>query len=87
MSDIQTTLAERGESHNRGPYVELAALSQCLKRLMRGSRNWKGLPPDSKESLEMIAVKIARILSGDPAERDHWHDIIGYAKLVDDRLA
>jgi hypothetical protein len=32
--------------------------------------------------LEMIAHKIARILSGDPNHRDHWEDIAGYAELV-----
>lgn len=86
MTDIRDTLKERGSSHNHGSYTELASLSQCLKRLMRGSRGWHDLPPDMRESLEMISVKIARILCGDPAHVDHWRDVCGYAKLIDDRL-
>ena len=36
--------------------------------------------------LGTIADKIGRILSGDPNYADNWHDIQGYAKLVEDRL-
>jgi hypothetical protein len=39
-----------------------------------------------KESLEMIMHKVARILNGDPNYSDSWHDIAGYAKLIDDVL-
>jgi hypothetical protein len=35
-----------------------------------------------RESLDMIAHKIARILNGNPNVHDHWHDIAGYATLV-----
>jgi len=31
----------------------------------------------------MIFCKIARILNGDPNLIDNWHDIAGYAKLVE----
>ena len=27
-----------------------------------------------------------KILNGDPNYVDNWHDIIGYAKLIEDRL-
>jgi hypothetical protein len=30
----------------------------------------------------MIQQKVARIICGDPFERDHWVDIMGYAALV-----
>jgi hypothetical protein len=30
----------------------------------------------------LIQQKIARIVCGDPWERDHWVDIMGYAALV-----
>jgi hypothetical protein len=33
------------------------------------------------EALEMICTKIARILSGNPNDPDHWKDIAGYAEL------
>lgn len=47
---------------------------------------WEKLDPVKKQSLEVIADKIARILSGDPNYDDNWRDIQGYAKLVEDRL-
>jgi hypothetical protein len=49
---------------------------------MRGSPNWIRLTDVQAESLEMIAVKLARILCGDPDFQDHWQDVIGYAKLA-----
>jgi len=39
-----------------------------------------------KEALEMILHKVARIVSGNPNHADHWHDIGGYSKLVEDRI-
>lgn len=44
------------------------------------------LAPDQMLALDMIAVKISRILSGNPSHKDSWVDIAGYAKLVSDRL-
>jgi hypothetical protein len=86
MSDINETLAQRGSRY--GPsYVELAKMSQNLKRTMRCAPNWVALPADIRESLELIQLKVARIICGDPEYKDNWHDIIGYAKLIDDRLA
>ena len=34
----------------------------------------------------MIVHKIGRILAGNPNHSDHWHDIAGYATLVDAQL-
>lgn len=84
MSDIEATLAER-DRYSRS-FAELASLSQKLKRTMRLAPQWPELPCDVRESLEMIQLKVARILSGDPEYRDNWHDIQGYAKLIEDRL-
>jgi hypothetical protein len=32
--------------------------------------------------MEQIAMKLARIMSGNSFDIDHWHDIAGYASLV-----
>ena len=53
---------------------------------MVDSPNWPGLTDAQREALEMVAHKIGRILNGDPNYHDSWHDIVGYAKLVADRL-
>lgn len=83
-SSIDTTLAERGKRY--GEFDEHARITQNLKRAMADSPNWAELSDDKKESLEMLAHKIGRILNGDPEYHDSWHDIIGYTKLVADTL-
>jgi hypothetical protein len=82
--NIDKTLAERGSRY--GDYAEHARIAQNIKRAMVDSPNWAGLSDDKRESLEMLAHKIGRILNGDPNYHDSWHDIIGYTKLVADKL-
>jgi hypothetical protein len=53
---------------------------------MRQSSGWDHLGNEHAEALEMIAMKIARILSGNPNFADHWEDIEGYARLVSNEL-
>jgi Domain of unknown function (DUF6378) len=84
MSDIDQTLADRGQKY--GSFAEHARISQALKRAMADSPNWSKLTPDKREALEMVQHKIARILNGDPEYHDSWHDMIGYTKLVADKL-
>src|SRR5579872_2478094 len=81
---IETTLAERGSRY--GTFPGHASITQAIKSVMRGTNNWHKLAPDQQEALEMIAHKIGRILNGDPNYHDSWHDIVGYTKLVADRL-
>jgi hypothetical protein len=84
-TSIEATLAERDTRY--GSFPEHARITQALKDAMVVSPNWATLAPDQKEALEMVAHKIGRILNGDPDYHDSWHDIVGYAKLVADRLA
>jgi hypothetical protein len=53
---------------------------------MRQSSGWDHLGNEHAEALEMIAMKIARILSGNSNFADHWEDIEGYARLVSNEL-
>lgn len=69
-----------------GDYFVTARLSQALKHYFREEPGWHKLYGYQQESLDLIAVKIARILSGDPMEKDHWVDIAGYANLCVARL-
>ena len=85
MSDIAATLNERGNRY--GSFIGHAYITQSIKLNMMAGPSWQGMRPDQKEALEMIAHKIGRIVNGDPDYHDSWHDIIGYAKLVADRLA
>lgn len=81
---IDRTLQERGSQY--GKFVDHASVTQSLKSAMKSSPKWEILQTDQREALEMIAHKIGRILCGNPNFHDSWHDIVGYAKLVADRL-
>jgi hypothetical protein len=95
-SNISDTLHERVIRY--GDFAEHAKIAQDLQDVMRAALTtfgvkigeirvaWDDLSPVQKQALTVIADKIARILSGDPNYADNWHDIQGYAKLVEDRL-
>ena len=70
---------ERAKTH--GDYKSTAAWSQSLKDMFRSSGNWNTMTDGQKEALEMIAVKLARLLNGNPQFPDHWDDLAGYGQL------
>ena len=78
--DTNELLQERGKTH--GKYSEHAGITQATKDLWRNHPGWQRLTPSMRESLEMNAHKVGRILAGDPNFADHWDDIAGYSKLV-----
>lgn len=84
MSTIDATLAERGARY--GQFTGHATITQQLKQAMVAAPKWDVLADDQKEALEMVAHKIGRILNGDPFYIDSWTDIIGYTRLVEQRL-
>lgn len=65
-----------------GHYSVVSQISQDIKRVMKESPNYKVMPAFAKESLDMIANKIARILNGNYYYDDSWRDISGYATLA-----
>ena len=81
---IEELNAERGTRY--GLFIDHAELTQKLKDVMRSHPNWNNLDWDMKESLDMNANKIGRIINGDPKYADSWIDIAGYATLVSTRL-
>ncbi len=70
-------IAERDKTH--GDYRVQAKLAQDLKTRIR--QEGGKLSPQQQEALEMICVKISRIVCGNPNEPDHYDDIAGYALL------
>lgn len=74
----------RGDTH--GDYEAMSETAQALKDTIHDAQGVHKLPPHARESLDLIATKIARIVCGKWDERDHWDDIGGYAKLVSDRI-
>ena len=82
MSTIKETLTERGEKY--GAFKDNSEIAQRLKGVLN---DWDGeLSYSQKEAIEVIFQKISRILTGDPDYIDNWHDIQGYAKLIEDEL-
>lgn len=85
MKDVTETLGLRENRY--GEFRNVSETSQCLKDIMRSGASWKGMEPYMQESLDLIANKLARIVNGDPFYDDSWHDIGGYAKLVEIEIA
>ena len=83
-SDALKTLEKRANRY--GKFSAVSEISQGLKDMMRVTPSWYKLEPNQRESLEMIAHKIARILNGDPMYEDSWRDVAGYATRVADYL-
>ena len=85
MKDVTETLGLRENRY--GEFRNVSATSQWLKDIMRGGASWNGMEHFMQESLDLIAYKLARIVNGDPFYDDSWHDIGGYAKLVEIEIA
>lgn len=77
---LDDVLTERGARY--GSFEGNAAIAQRLKCAMREAPGWQRLSDAQREGLDMIQVKIARMLSGDPAYLDNAVDMAGYAQLV-----
>ena len=84
MVDVDTVLDERGATY--GTFSGVARITQQIKHCLKQGDSYHKLAPDQKESLDMIASKLGRIVNGDPEYDDSWVDIAGYAKLISDRL-
>ena len=65
--NIDDLLKDKEATH--GLFDDTATIAQTLKAVMRRGRDWENLPPASKEALELIATKAARILNGDATDR------------------
>ncbi|MCW9733708.1 DUF6378 domain-containing protein [Avibacterium sp. 20-15] len=62
-----------------GDFETTAKVAQEIKSTI--DKRSESLNAQQREALEMIATKIARILTGDPDYKDNWQDIAGYALL------
>lgn len=79
MTERNSILQIRGKTH--GSFPDNAAISQSLKSLFRQHATI-AFDNVKLEALDMIALKLSRILSSDAGYRDHWRDISGYALLA-----
>jgi hypothetical protein len=81
---IDETLEQRGK--NYGDYRDVAYTAQELKKALRYAKSWHTMEPYMQESMDMMCNKMARIVNGNPYYDDSWHDICGYATLVEKQL-
>lgn len=84
MTTIDDTLQERGSRY--GTFEGHAEITQALKKILTRGRSWSKCSDSQKESLEMIAHKMGRIVNGDPNYVDSWTDIGGYSRLIERQL-
>lgn len=78
LDRVRTLIAERGKTHGPDAIHQLGH-AQALKRAI-GHRENPNLTLAEKEAMDMIAVKLSRLVNGEPIG-DHWDDIIGYAAI------
>jgi len=76
-------LNERHITH--GNFEDNAIISQSIKRLFRAGPGWNNLSDIEREAMDMIALKFSRVLSGRSMSKQHWEDVVGYAKLVEEK--
>ena len=77
---LSDDLKARDKSH--GCFYKTARVSQSIKWVMRHEGDWTKLTHIQMEALDCIAMKIARIISGNQDWLDSWYDIQGYAELA-----
>jgi hypothetical protein len=84
--DTREILNEREKTH--GDYEAVSLFHTTILRFMQDEiKKMRRLDVEPIKSthflaLEMICLKMARIVCGDPNHADHWDDIAGYAMLA-----
>lgn len=83
QSKIDETLAERQAQY--GCFEDVAFATESIMGILSKVRGneLQDLPHTHRMALYMIASKMARIVNGDFNHLDSWHDIGGYAKLIE----
>lgn len=84
MPNVEETLAAREKTH--GSFCDVAKTSQQLKDVVRSAAIGRPFTYNQLEALENICQKMARILNGNNNHADSWHDIAGYATLIEREL-
>lgn len=81
---VEDTLKNRGSVY--GDRNTQAIAEMHLKDYFRQQQSWNRMSANMQSTMDLIATKLSRILVGDPAYLDNWHDIAGYATLVEKEL-
>lgn len=84
FDEVSKTLNERQNVY--GDFADVSDATQNMEDILIEMSSYSKSSPDKREAAHMILQKLARAFSGDPDYADNWHDIQGYAKLVEDNL-
>ena len=90
MAKIDDTLDQRGTEY--GTFKDQAEVQQILKNAFRAALALKDtdlnhFSTSQLAAIDMIIVKFARMINGNPNNIDSWHDIAGYAELIAKELS
>lgn len=77
---VDSTLSERQASY--GCFEDVAFVTENIIGVLKKC-NYDSMPHTHRMAMYMIASKMARLVNGDCNHVDSWHDIQGYAKLVE----
>jgi hypothetical protein len=83
-SNVEQTLIDRESTY--GSFRDVADTTSKLMGVLLNSKNGQILPCAHQEALHMICLKMARIVNGDHNFIESWHDISGYAILIENEL-
>ena len=81
---VEDLLAAREETH--GNFHVQAEAAQRMVECVNRSEGWSRLAPWMRYAIQVILMKVTRIVHGDCRQPDHWQDIQGYARLVEREL-
>lgn len=79
-TNIDAILSERQKTH--GDFASVANTYARFQRIYRNADGYKNMTRSQKLALDMIAVKISRMLNGNANDPQHAEDIAGYATLI-----
>lgn len=75
---MNTEKLREERSARYGDFDNNSEVSQGLKDMLRLGDEWETMPSFIKEALDMVCVKMSRVVSGDPFYLDNYHDIQGF---------
>lgn len=82
-TDVSAVLSQRGSRYGR--FIDVAAAYTQIREAMYAN-GIDRYSPSQVLAIDALAMKMARIATGDPNYLDNWVDIQGYAKLEQDIL-
>ncbi|MFC0914502.1 DUF6378 domain-containing protein [Pasteurella multocida] len=78
--EINAVLNKREGTH--GSFYMNAGMTQSMEHILQQGTTYSQWSSEQREAAHMILQKLSRAANGNPAHRDTWLDIVGYATLA-----